>query len=59
MGAFIIMGKKKVVCLAIIALPAVPAFTHYFNDESLSQVGCLPTGFPFLVINCDMALASI
>lgn len=59
MGAFIIMGVKMLVCLAIIALPAVPAFTHYFNDESLSQAGSLPTGFLFLVINCDMALASI
>lgn len=59
MGAFIIMGEKMVVCLAIIALPAVPAFTHYFNDESLSQAGSLPAGFLFLVINCDMALASI
>lgn len=59
MGAFIIMGEKMVVCLAIIALPAVTAFTHYFNDESLSQAGSLPAGFLFLVINCDMALASI
>lgn len=59
-GAFIIMGEKKmVVCLAIIALPAVPAFTHCFNDESLSRTGSLPTSFLFLVINCDMALASI
>lgn len=48
-----------VVCLAIIVLAAVPAFTHYFNDESLSWAGSLPISFLLLVINCDKALASI
>lgn len=48
-----------VVRLAMIALTPVPAFTHYFNDKSLSLAGSLPIGFLLLVINCDKALASI
>lgn len=52
-------GEKLVVWLTIIVLTAVPAFTHYFNDESLSWAGSLPIGFLFLVINCDKALALI
>lgn len=58
-GSFYHIGGKKMAFLAIIAPPAIPAFIHYFNDESLSRAGSLPTGFLFFVINCDMALASV
>lgn len=60
-GAFIIMGTKKKKWLSVWQLlhfPPFPAFTHYFNDESLSRAGSLPTSFLLLVINCDTALAS-